>query len=125
MAKKKTKRVRVRALRDGYYDNSRRREGDVFDVKVPTDLKRGDAGPVSQNKKFNNKNGDEQVYDGWMEVVSDKTSLKKSTRDSKPRPEVPFSSAPKAWEESEDDEDTNESDESSEETKTTGSQQVI
>ena len=56
MAKKKFKTVRVRAKREGYHGNKRRREGDVFDVKVPAGVKDSDLGDfLSLDRKFKNK----------------------------------------------------------------------
>ena len=136
MAKQKMKTVRVRAKREGYYGNRRRREGDVFDAKVPDSTKDKDLGEfLSLERTFKNKDGNTQTYDGWMELVDNKTPAKDVKRDSKARAQVPFASAQKAWSEDADDEDEDDDEEeedASEESpkttdskKATGSKQVI
>lgn len=68
--------MKVRAIKQGYYDLFRRREGEVFELKEIKGLDRTGK-PVTYSPE-------EQFSERWMEKVDDKVSAKTRAPTKKP-----------------------------------------
>jgi len=73
--------VRVRAIRLGYYDDKRRRLGDVFLIRPPFTVKNVDRvpDPDPEIKKIPETIEVDEFSDNWMEKVPGNTPLKTTT----------------------------------------------
>lgn len=76
--------IRVRALRTGYYEHIRRREGDVFDLIPRETVRFGTAiDPTTKRRTKTSErlmiSADQQFSAEWMEEVNPRTPLSTST----------------------------------------------
>lgn len=69
----------VRALKLGYYDDKRRRPGDVFMIRAPYEAKNVDPEITDENDVMLDTVNVDEFSDKWMELVPDGTPLRVTT----------------------------------------------
>ena len=97
------KKIKVRAVKTGYYDHQRREPGDVFFIGSEQEFSDAYPEDVESFDKEGNITGSSPGYAGWMEKVEEEEydeepSRRKASRKSKPAPkseEPPFESGNK------------------------------